>query len=43
MAFGTFCKSIGVFCKVRRPVFSHNEIVSWGPERHSDLGKSETS
>ena len=31
------------FASYADPLVSHTEIVSSGPERHSDLGKAETS
>jgi hypothetical protein len=36
-------RALAPFASYADPLFSHTEIVSWGPERHSDLGKAETS
>jgi len=32
--------ALACFASYADPLLSHTEIVSWGPERHSDLGKA---
>src|ERR1700686_1599051 len=36
-------RALASFASYADPLLSHTEIVSWGPESHSDLGKAETS
>jgi hypothetical protein len=36
-------RALASFASYADPLLSHTEIVSSGPERHSDLGKAETS
>ena len=36
-------RSLASFASYTDLLLSHTEIVRWGPERHSDLGKAETS
>jgi hypothetical protein len=35
--------ALASFASYADPLLSQTEIVSWGPESHSDLGKAETS
>ena len=35
-------RELASFASYAATLLSHTEIVSWGPERHSDLGKAET-
>jgi hypothetical protein len=48
IAIGLVCslarsaRTLASFASHADPLLSHTEIVSWGPERHSDLGKAET-
>src|ERR1700726_1540432 len=36
-------RALASFASYADPLLSHTETVNWGPERHSDLGKAETS
>src|SRR6266436_407743 len=36
-------RALASFASYADPLLSQTEIVSWGPESHSDLGKAETS
>jgi hypothetical protein len=36
-------RALAPFASYADPLLSHTEIVSWGPESRSDLGKAETS
>jgi hypothetical protein len=36
-------RALASFASYAAPPLNHTEIVSWGPESRSDLGKAETS
>lgn len=38
-----FARVLASFASYADPLLGHTEIVSWGPEKYSDLGKAETS